>query len=104
MSLNTGECIVNSPRAGDCIVFNYDQYDHFSQWSKNDVTKKKEQTNGVLECQNVHVSIIYLFPFYKKKHFKKCVSDTRYKTRCVNIRGHTFYKMADYLKCLSQIA
>jgi hypothetical protein len=43
MSPNTGECIVNSPVAGEYIEFNYDQYDEFSQWSKNAVTKKREK-------------------------------------------------------------
>ena len=43
MAPNTGECIVNSPRAGEYIDFNYDQYDQFSQWSKNAMTKKKEK-------------------------------------------------------------
>jgi hypothetical protein len=39
MSPNTGECILNSPK--EVIV-----YDHFPQWSKNGVTKKKGTNNG----------------------------------------------------------
>jgi hypothetical protein len=42
MSHNTGECEVNSP-----IDFNFDQYDQFSQWSKNGAMKIKGENNGV---------------------------------------------------------
>ena len=48
MSHNTGECKVNSPIECECIDFNFDHYDQFSQWSKNEVTKIKGANNGVL--------------------------------------------------------
>ncbi len=44
---NTGECKVNSPIECECIDFNLDQYDQFSQWSKNGVAKIKGENNGV---------------------------------------------------------
>ena len=47
MSHNTGECKVNSPIECECIEINFDQYDQFSQWSKNGVTKIKGEKNGV---------------------------------------------------------
>ena len=43
MSPNTDECIVNSPKAGECIDFNYDQYDLSPHWLKNGVMKKKKK-------------------------------------------------------------
>ena len=39
MSPNTGECIINSPK--EVIVYN-----HFPQWSKNRVMKKKGTKDG----------------------------------------------------------
>ena len=54
MSPNTGECILNSPQ--EVIV-----YDHFSQWSKNGVTKKKETNDG--EHSGVSLfSGVYILP------------------------------------------
>jgi hypothetical protein len=47
MSHNTGECKVNSPIECECIEIDFDQYDQFSQWSKNRVTKIKGEKNGV---------------------------------------------------------
>ncbi len=47
MSHNAGECKVNSPIECECIDFNFDQYDQFSQWLKNGVTKIKGENNGV---------------------------------------------------------
>ena len=45
MSHNTGECKVNSPIECECIEIDFDQYDQFSQWSKNRVTKIKGEKN-----------------------------------------------------------
>ena len=56
MSPNTGECILNSPQ--EVIV-----YDHFSQWSKNGVTKKKGTNNGEHSGVSLfQVCTFYLFP------------------------------------------
>ena len=65
MSPNTGEGILNSPIKVNCIDLNYDQYDHFSQCSKNEVTRKKEQIGGVYSSMSkIHMSIFYLFPHF----------------------------------------
>ena len=54
MSPNTGECILNSTQ--EVIV-----YDHFSQWSKNGVTKKKGTNDG--EHSGVSLfSGVYILP------------------------------------------
>ena len=50
MSPNTGECIVNLPIAREYIDFYFDQYDQFSQWSKNAVKK-----NGVYWSVNIEM-------------------------------------------------
>ena len=61
MSPNTGECIVNSPIKVNCIDFNYDQYDHFSQCSKNGVTRKTKQIGGVYNSMSKN-SNEYILP------------------------------------------
>ena len=49
----------------ECIDFDYDQYDHFSQCSKNWGDEKKEKLAvSTVECQNVHMSVFYLLPLY----------------------------------------
>ena len=63
MSHNTGECKVNSPIECECIDFNFDQYDQFSQWSKKGVTKIKGEIMVCIEvCQIRNVCRFYLFP------------------------------------------
>ncbi len=63
MSHNTGECKVNSPIECECIEFNFDQYDLFSQWSKNGVTKIKGEKNGVYRSggarQKVQLKVLF---------------------------------------------
>ena len=69
MSHITGECKVNSPIECEFIDFNFDQYDQFSQWSENRVTKMKVKIM-IEECQNRNVCRFYLFPLGYQRQTK----------------------------------
>ncbi len=72
MSHNTGECKVNSPIECECIEIDFDQYNQFSQWSKNGVMKIKGEKNGLEECDiEMCVDCTY-FPYYFRSYLIQC--------------------------------